>query len=130
MVIYRRGNVEFLDKRAERSVRTESETSAVPTANGSDQELETEEEDGPDEPDNDRGAAVVPGHGIPAGDTGPAERHTGEVFFPDVLQFVRRANGHAGPVERLVEFRVLLLHEQTVPRHIRAIVQSAAEHHF
>lgn len=52
------------------------------------------------------------------------------MFFPDVLQFVRRANGHAGPVERVVEFRVLLLHEQTVSRHLRATVQNAAQRDF
>jgi len=99
------------DKRAEWGVREESETTADPAADGSHQKHETEEENGPDEPDYDRGIAVVPGHGIPAGHTGLAERHTGKVFLPDVLQLVRRTNGHAGAAERVAELRVLLLHE-------------------
>jgi len=123
-------NSDFADKRAERSVREESETAAHPTADGPHQEHEAEEENGPDQPDHDRGAVAVPGHGIPAGHTGPAERHTGKVFLPHVLQPVRRADGHAGAAERVAQLRVLLLHEQTVPRGVRPAVQGPAERRF
>lgn len=117
----------FADKRAERGVRAESETAAVATAHGPSAEPEAEEADGPDQPDHDRGAAAVPGHGVPAGHTGLAQWHTGQVLLPHVLQPVRRADGHAGAAERLAELRVLLLHEQAVPGGVRAAVPGAAQ---
>lgn len=118
------------DKRVERSVREESKTVADPTANGSHPKHETQETNGPDQPDNDRSVAAVPGDGIPTGHIGPTERHTGPMFLPHLLQPVRRANGHVGTTERVAELRVLLLHEQTVPGGVRPAVQSAAEQHF
>lgn len=117
----------FADKRAERGVGAESKTAAVATAHGPRAEHEAQEAHGPDQPDHDRCAAAVPGHGVPAGHTGPAQRHTGQVLLPHVLQPVRRADGHAGAAQRLAKLRVLLLHEQAVPRGVRSAVSSAAQ---
>lgn len=116
-----------IDKRAERGVRAEGEAAAVATAHGPGAQHEAEEEDGPDQQDHDRRAAAVPGHGVPAGYPGPAQRRAGQVFLPHVLQPVWRAHGHAGPAQRLAELRVLLLHEQAISRGVRPAVPGPAQ---
>lgn len=120
----------FLDKRVERSVWKESETTPNPTANGSYQEYETKEKNGPNKSNNDRGTVVVSCDRVSTRNTWSPQRNIGKVFLSNMLQFIWRVDGHVGFAERVVKFRILLLHEQTVQSGFWTTVQSPTQYYF